>query len=64
MKNCKHERLYFDDINATFTIDFQQHLLIDLKNHVNTANANLKVIRQLIADAVPEGLMPFEKNRL
>lgn len=59
---CKHERLYFDDINATFIRDFQQHLLIELKNHVNTANANLKAIRRLIVDAVSEGLIPFEKN--
>ena len=59
---CKRDSLYFDDINLTLIRDFQQHLLTDCKNHVNTANANLKVIRRLLFDAVAEGLIPFEKN--
>ncbi len=59
---CKRESLYFDDITVTLTRDFQQHLLSYYKNHVNTANANLKVIRRLLIDAVAEGLVPFEKN--
>ena len=59
---CKGDSLYFDDINGTIIRDFQQHLLFDCKNHVNTANANLKVIRRLLVDAVAEGLLPFEKN--
>lgn len=54
--------LYFDDINVTLIRDFQRHLLSDCKNHVNTVNANLKVIRRLLIDAVAEGLIPFEKN--
>jgi site-specific recombinase XerD len=59
---CKRDSLYFDDINLTLIRDFQQHLLTDCKNHVNTANANLKVIRRLLFDAVAEELIPFEKN--
>jgi integrase/recombinase XerD len=59
---CKSDSLYFDDISVTLIKDFQQHLLSDYKNHVNTANANLKVIRRLLFDAVAEGLLPFEKN--
>ncbi len=59
---CKKESLYFDDITATLIRDFQQHLLSYCKNHVNTVNANLKVIRRLLIDAVAEGLIPFEKN--
>jgi len=58
----KSDSLYFDDINVTLIKDFQQHLLSDCKNHVNTVNANLKVIRRLLIDAVAEGLIPFEKN--
>jgi integrase/recombinase XerD len=59
---CKRDSLYFDDINVTLIRDFQQNLLFDCKNHVNTVNANLKVIRRLLFDAVAEGLLPFEKN--
>jgi len=59
---CKSDSLYFDDINVTLIRDFQQSLLFDCKNHVNTVNANLKVIRRLLFDAVAEGLLPFEKN--
>src|SRR4030095_553466 len=59
---CQGESLYFDDIDGTLIRDFQHHLLCNCKNHVNTANANLKVIRRLIVDAVAEGLLPFEKN--
>jgi site-specific recombinase XerD len=59
---CKRDLLYFDDINVTLIRDFQQYLLSGCKNHVNTANANLKVIRRLLVDAVAEGLIPFEKN--
>src|SRR5437764_15228589 len=59
---CKDESLYLDDINGSFIRDFHQYLLHDCKNHVNTANANLKVIRRLLVDAIAEGLMPFEKN--
>ncbi|OJW81526.1 MAG: hypothetical protein BGO69_09070 [Bacteroidetes bacterium 46-16] len=58
----KRDTLYFDDINVTLIRDFQQYLLTDCKNHVNTANANLKAIRKLLVDAVAEGLLPFEKN--
>ena len=58
---CQRDSLYFDDINVTLIRDFQQHLLSDCRNHVNTANANL-VIRRLLIDAVAEGLLPFEKN--
>lgn len=59
---CKRDSLYFDDINATLIRDFQQHLLSYCKNRVNTANANLKVIRRLLFDAIADGLLPFEKN--
>lgn len=58
----KRDKLYFDDINVTLIRDFQQSLLFDCNNHVNTVNANLKVIRRLLFDAVAEGLLPFEKN--
>lgn len=58
----KSNSLYFDDITVTLIKGFQQHLLSDCKNHVNTVNANLKVIRRLLIDAVAEGLIPFEKN--
>lgn len=54
--------LYFDAINATLIRDFQQHLLNDCSNHVNTVNANLKVIRKILNDAVAEELLPVEKN--
>lgn len=54
--------LYFDAINATLIRDFQQHLLSDCKNQVNTVNANLKVIRKILNDAVAEELLPMEKN--
>jgi integrase len=47
---------------VTLIKDFQQHLLSNCKNHVNTVNANLKVIRRLLIEAVAEGLIPFEKN--
>ena len=60
--SCKNESLYLDDINGSFIRDFHQYLLHDCKNHVNTANANLKVTRRLLVDAIAEGLMPFEKN--
>lgn len=59
---CKRDSLYFDDINVTLIRDFQQYLLSHCKNHVNTVNANLKVIRRLLVDALAEGLLPFEKN--
>jgi integrase/recombinase XerD len=59
---CKVNSLYFDEITVSLVKDFQQHLLSDCKNHVNTVNANLKVIRRLLIDAVAEGLIPFEKN--
>lgn len=54
--------LYFDEIDATLIRDFQTHLLIDCMNHVNTVNANLKVIRKLLNDAVAEELMFADKN--
>src|SRR5690349_13114772 len=47
---CKRDSLYFDDITVTLIKDFHQHLLSYCKNHVNTANANLKVIRRLLID--------------
>lgn len=59
---CKRERLYFDDITVSLMKDFQQYLLDDCKNQINTVNANLKVIRRLIADAIAEELMPVDKN--
>ncbi|MEI9913241.1 MAG: site-specific integrase [Bacteroidota bacterium] len=59
---CKGDSLYFDDINVTLIRNFQQHLLSGCNNHVNTVNANLKVIRRLLFDAVTEELLPFEKN--
>lgn len=54
--------LYFDAINTTLIRDFQQHLLTDCENHVNTVNANLKVIRKILNDAIAEELLPMEKN--
>jgi len=59
---CKRDSLYFDDINVILIRDFQQFLLFHCNNHVNTANANLKVIRRLLIDAVAKGLLAFEKN--
>lgn len=47
---CKRESLYFEDINVSLIRDFHQHLLSYCKNHVTTANANLKVIRRLLID--------------
>lgn len=58
----KCDKLYFDDINIDLVRSFQQSLLFEYKNHVNTANANLKVIRRLLFEAVADGLLPFEKN--
>lgn len=56
------DAIYFDDINVTLIKEFQQYLLINCKNHVNTVHANLKVIRKLLSDAAAEGLIPFEKK--
>jgi len=42
----KCDTLYFDDINMDLIRNFQQSLLFEYKNHVNTANANLKIIRR------------------
>jgi integrase/recombinase XerD len=58
----KRDSLYFDDINIDLLRNFQQSLLFEYKNHVNTANANLKVIRRLLFEAVADGLLPFENN--
>ena len=44
---CQRDSLYFDDINVSLFRDFQKHLS-DCKNHANTPNANLKVIRRLL----------------
>lgn len=52
----------FDEINVELIRDFQEFLLVECKNHVNTVNANLKVIRKLLNDAVAEELMPIDKH--
>lgn len=59
---CKRDVLYFDEINVELIKDFQEFLLVECKNHVNTVNANLKVIRKLLTDAIVEELMPIEKH--
>ncbi len=54
--------LYFDEIDVALIKGFQTHLLVDCMNHVNTVNANLKVIRKLINDAIAEELMSVDRN--
>ena len=45
---CNRSRLYFDEINVKLVRDFQQHMIEQLGNHINTIHSNLKVLRKMV----------------
>lgn len=58
----KNRPLYFDDISVTFLKNYEEYLLSELKNRINTVQSNLKVIRKLVNDAVKEDIMSRNDN--
>lgn len=58
----KNKDLKFDDITFQFIKDYEKYLREELENAPNTINANIKLFRKLINDAIREELMPMEKS--
>lgn len=58
----KSKDLKFDDITFHFIKDYEKYLREELENTPNTINANIKLFRKLINDAIREELMPMEKS--
>jgi len=61
--------LYLHDINVAFLRKYEDYLLGEVKNKINTVSANLKIIRRILNDAIRQGLIkrdddPFFSYRL
>ena len=61
--------LYLHDINVAFLGKYEDYLLGEVKNKINTVSANLKIIRRILNDAIRQGLIkrdddPFFSYRL
>lgn len=54
--------LFFDEINVTFLKDYEYYLSKTLGNKTNTIQANFKILRKIINDAISEELMDLNKN--
>jgi len=54
--------LLFFDITVGFLVGYEEYLIREKKNTINTVYSNLKVIRKHFNDALREELIPFEKN--
>jgi integrase/recombinase XerD len=54
--------LKFDEITLQFIKNYEKYMREDLKNSPNTINANFKIFRKLINDAIREDLLSMEKS--
>ena len=53
--------LHFSDIDSSFLVEYETYLK-GLGNSVNTVNANMKIVRTLMRQAVKNGLVEHGKN--
>lgn len=58
----KGKHLFFDDFTVSFLKEYEDHLLINLRNKTNTVHANLKLIRTILNNATSEDLIQSESN--
>lgn len=52
----------FDDLNVYFLKNYETYLRDKLGNSPNTINANMKIIRRIINEAINDDLFPYDKN--
>jgi integrase/recombinase XerD len=65
----KSSSLLFTEITVTFLKDYENYLIVTLKNKPNTIHSNFKIIRKLMNDAIIEDIIkesqdPFKRYKI